>query len=497
MSNIAAEKVFLAGVARHPKKLFEFVEYLDEDDFAHSATKMTFEAIRSLVIDKEAEKVTKAKLVAEAKALGHHNYLSTTKNGEWIDEMLTEEVGENEVDAHFLEVKRQSLKDKYTESFKELSQYISATDDPLSIMIGNVENAIVSKVNVLDKGEHAILDLRSGFKEFIDSIADDPGHIGLDLGYPIWQEHIGHIRNSTITFIVGTTGSGKSQFGMRAFLTAAKKGLPVLYLDSELSREDQWIRMAAMIAKVPSEYVETGMWRMTDQELINHGVSDPHKRDEILVYGRRLRDPRLWESIDKMPIFYQSIGGLSVTDVLPHIRRWLLTHVKPDRETRVPQCLIVYDYIKLSMTNEISRGVLQEWQQHGLHVAALHDFVNKYNVPCIAFGQTNNELDSGIKCVAGGKRISENVDSVSYFKRKTDEETMIDGSGSHMANIFKSRYGRGLWGSHINFSVNLAYGEFIELDIGNVKKNDDKRGEESDSEAREPQHNVSSGQTKD
>jgi hypothetical protein len=480
MSNVAAEKVFLAGIARHPNKLFEFVEYLDEGDFKHSATKMTFEAMRSLVIDKEAEKLTKAKLVAEAKALGHHNFLSATKNGQWIDELFNEEIVEHEVDAHFLEVKRQSLKDQYKEAFIEMGDYLSTTDDPLSIMIGRVENEIVSKVNIIDKGEHAIEDMREGFWEFIDSIADSPGHLGLDLGYPLWQERIGQIRNGAVTFLVGTTGSGKSQLGMRAAVTAARKGLPVLYLDSELNKHDQWIRIAAMLTNTPSEYVETGFWRMSDKELFDNGVEDPHKRDEILRYGRRLKDPRFRETIDCLPIFYQSISGLSVPDVLPHIRRWLLTHVKPDRETRVPQCLIVYDYIKLAMTNEISRGVLAEWQQHGLHVAQLHDFVNKYNIPCIAFGQTNNEVDEGIRCVAGGKRISENVDSVSYFKRKTDQERADDGNGTHMMKVFKARYGKGLWGSYVNFEADLSHGSFTELDVGSVQSPEDKKKKEED-----------------
>lgn len=469
MANIAAEKVFLAGVVHYPSKLFEYVEYLDETDFQHAVTRMTFEAVRSLIIDKEAETVTKAKIVAEAKALGHHEYLSATKQGVWIDELFAEPITIHEVDSHFLEVKRQSLKDRYTESFVELRDYLSATDDPLSVMISRVENEIVSKVNILDKGEHAIQDMREGFKEFLDSLADDPGHIGLDLGYPIWQERVGHIRNGTVNFIVGTTGSGKSQFGMKAAVLAARKGLPVLYLDSELSKSDQWIRMAAMIAKVPSEYIETGFWRMNPDELREHGVTDLSVIDDIQACGRRLRDPRLWELIKKMPIFYQSVSGLSVPDVIPHMRRWLLTHVKPDRETRTPQCLLVYDYIKLAMTNEISRGILAEWQQHGLHVAHLHDFMNKYNVPCIAFGQTNNEVDEGIKCVAGGKRISENVDSVSYFKRKTDQERASDGTGTHMVKIFKSRYGRGLWGSYINFNADLRFGEFTEIDIATVR----------------------------
>ena len=194
-----------------------------------------------------------------------------------------------------------------------------------------------------------------------------------------------------------------------------------------------------------------------------------NKIDEIIAYGARLRDPRLWEAIEGMPLYYQSISGLSVSDVIPHMRRWVLTHVKPDRETRVPQCLIVYDYIKLSMTSEIKSGVLAEWQQHGLHVSAIHDFAKQYNVPIIAFGQTNNEVDDSLRCVAGGKRISENVTSVSYFKRKSDQERANDNSGTHMVKIFKARFGSALWGSYINYNADLSCGDFQELDIGQVR----------------------------
>lgn len=481
MANVSAEKVFLAGVIRHPDKFFDFVEYLDEDDFKHSATKMTFEAIRSLYVNKEAQKITKSKLVAEAKALGHSNYLSATKNGEWIDELLAEEVSEHEVDSHYIEVKRQSLKEDYKDVFSDMRDYVSTTTDPLSIMIGTVEDAVTSKVQNLDKGEHAIVDMREGFREFLEELAENPGQMGLDIGYPIWQERCGQIRNGTITFLVGTTGSGKSQFGMRAAVSAARKGLPVLYLDSELNQQDQWIRIAAMVAKVPSDIVESGFWKLSETELRSEGVSDNQDVANILACGRRLRDPRLWEIIDKMPIYYQSITGLDVSEVIPHMRRWLLTHVKPDRETRTSQCLMVYDYIKLVLTNEIRSGKLQEWQQHGLNVSHLHDFTKKYNIPMIAFGQTNNELDSlGIKCVAGGKRISENVGSVSYFKRKSDAELAQDGNGTHMMRLFKARYGKGLWEGYINFDADLSQGHFIELDIGSVQANNNNTNDDDD-----------------
>jgi len=250
-------------------------------------------------------------------------------------------------------------------------------------------------------------------------------------------------------------------------LAAHKLNIPVLVLDSELNKQDQMIRAVAQLAEVPYDIIETGYWKLDNDELRKEGITDQDELDRIALYRNRMRDDHFWQIVENLPIEYVSISGLSVQDVIPHVRRWLLTRVKPDRESKVPQCLVIYDYIKLANREELKGGVA-EWQNHGLNVAALHDLATKYNIPVITFGQTNQQIDSGIGCVAGGKRISENVTSITYIKRKTDEERSMDSNGSHLIRVFASRYGRGTHNGYINFNVDLSCGKFVELGIGSV-----------------------------
>jgi hypothetical protein len=473
MSNIAAEKVFLAGVIAKPMKLFDYLDYLDETDFQHAATKMTFEALRSLVLGKEATTITKAKLVAEAKALGHQNYLSATKDGQWLDELYKEKVEDQELTELFLEIKRQTLKENYKRTFEETSNYLTTTADPLSVMIGKVEDAIISQVNTLDRGENAPVLLTKDIWTFIDDLANDPGNLGMDLGFPVWQDRVGQLRNGSVTFVVATAKAGKSQFALRAALNTARKGLPVLLCDSELNKNDQQIRLVALMARVPFQFIETGFWKMSAEQLKSHGVTDEQQISHIMECGRRLRDPELRERVLALPITYQSISGMDVPAVVPHLRRWILKDVKPDRTTKNAQCLVVYDYIKLAMA--IDNRTTPEWQVHGLNVGLLHETMKRYNIPCLAFGQTNNEIDDGIKCVAGGKRISENVTSVSYLKRKTDDERAFDGNGSHYLRVFATRYGAGTPVGHINFDADLSCGDFKEIGISTVNFNEERQ----------------------
>jgi replicative DNA helicase len=491
MSNIAAEKILLAGLAAHPDKVFEYVEYLGEDDFTHAATSVTYQALRSLIITKESKTVTKAKLVAEAKSLGHENYLSITKNGQWLDEMLAERVSLPEVDNYFQAVKRQTILSSYAKSFSDMKDYVTTTQDPLLKVIGNVEESILGNVFLLDRGENQMVPLNKDIWAFIENLADNPGHVGIDVGYPSWQERVGQIRNGAITFVAATAKAGKSQFALRVALSAAyKHNLPVLLCDSELNHNDQRIRLAGMIAKVPYQYIETGFWKLSPDQLKSKGITDEKVILEIQEAGKRLKDPELRRRVDALPIHYQSISGMDMKEVIPHIRRWLLSTVKPDRKTMTPQCLIVYDYIKLARLDEVIKGAA-EWQQHGINVAMLHDLMKKYNVPCLAFGQTNNELDDGFKCIAGGKRISENVTSISYLKRKTDDELSFDSAGSHYIKIFGARYGAAVHGGHINFDADLSIGQFTEIGVSAINFNAERqrrleawrnRGQEDDDE---------------
>lgn len=476
MSNIAAEKILLAGLVSHPERLFDYLDYLSDDDFQHSATKLTFEALCSLMLSKETKTITKSKLVAEAKSLGHQNYLSVTRDGQWIDELFSEVIEEHELTEHFLAVKRESLKNKYKQSFEEASNYLTTTADPLSVMIGKVEDSVISQVRSLDRGENAPVLLTKDIFKFIDKLADDSGNLGIDLGYPIWQDRIGQFRNGSLTLVVATAKAGKSQFALRAVLNAARKGLPVWLGDSELNKNDQQIRLIALMARVPFQYIETGFWRMTPDQIRNHGVTDEQVISHIVECGRRLIDPEFRERVSKLPITYQSISGMDIPEVIPHLRRWILKDVKPDRETKNAQCLVVYDYIKLSTMSDLKQNKnIAEWQMHGINVAALHNLMKKYNIPGIAFGQTNNEIDDGIKCVAGGKRISENVTSVSYLKRKSEDERSFDGNGSHYMKTFVTRYGAGTPVGHINFNADLSCGDFQEISMSTVNFDEERQ----------------------
>jgi replicative DNA helicase len=463
MSNVAAESLLLSCFVNYQDAFFEVADYMDESDFEHLGHKMIFMSIRSLYLEKGSDGVSKVKIIAEAKSLGFENFKSSTKDYALLDQVLSNKVSNEDANTYFVEVKRLSIIHQYENEFSEQRNYLKDTTDNLTTIIGKVEQGIFEVPNILDQGHHGIISLGGEAEKVIMELSESPGQVGLDVGLPVWQNRIGQIRNGGITFVVASAKCGKSQLGLRIALNVARKQqLPVLYCDSELSKPEQVVRLVGMMAGVPYNVLETGYWKLSPDELSAEGIptSEIPKYTE---YKKRMMNREFWERISKLPIDYMSISGLPMEDALPRMRRWVMTRVKPNREAKFPECLIVYDYIKLASFDELRGGKLGEYQVHGFNVMSLHEFCKRYNVPVLAFGQTNRELDTDFNCVAGAKRIIDNITSATLLKVKSEEEIGFDPIGNHLLRVFCARFGPATPGGHININFDKSCGDIEEL----------------------------------
>ena len=463
MNNTAAEGTLLAGFIRHPDEFFQYTEFLDpEQDFTHLSLQMLYSVIRSLYVERELKAISRLNILSEAKELGYGNFTSVTNNLSTVDKLLDEQAGPAEIRDAFMKVKKATVVRDYTHEFSELTAYMRQTDDPVTAVVDKVESAIYKKSNTIDSDE-GIISLSEGAEATIMSMADNPGQLGLDFNMPLWQARIGQLRNGSVHLIAAHTGTGKSQQGVYAALCTARTGRPVIIADSELKEEDQQIRLVGMYAGVPYGVLETGYWKLTDAELQKEGF-DQEEIKHIAECRKRMQDPVLWDKVKALPIDYLNIVGKSMEEVIPLLRRWVLTKVKPDKDAKFPECLIVYDYVKLASVDELKGGRVAEWQVHGLNMATLHDFAQKYNVPVLTFGQTNREIDDSLDCIAGAKRITDNCDSVSLLKVKSDTEQPLSPNGNYLMRVLKSRFGKTTFGGHINYSIDASCWNLEELD---------------------------------
>lgn len=224
--------------------------------------------------------------------------------------------------------------------------------------------------------------------------------------------------------------------------------IPVLNIDTEMTRQEHQVRIIAALADIPVKMIETGK--------VGFNQFDRKKvRDAAAL-------------LETLPYHYDCVIGRQFEDVLASLRRWVTRTVGLDSEGKANQCVIIYDYLKMLDAGFAGAG-LQEWQALGYITTALKNFMGRYGVPCLCFAQSNRQGIDGedTDVVGGSDRIAQYATSLTQYKLKTEEERADAGrEGSkytHKLVPLVSRHGEGLSpGDYINVQAQYGKGKLIE-----------------------------------
>lgn len=207
-----------------------------------------------------------------------------------------------------------------------------------------------------------------------------------------------------------------------------KLGIPVLYLDTELTESYQKDRLLSIVSQCPIRKLETGKFKYDQKylEMIKGAVNE--------IKGYKL--------------FYESIAGMSHTEALALARRWLVKHVGFNEKGEANDCVIIYDYMKLTSASQLTK-VTPEYIMLGLMLTDMHNFAVKYSVPFLGFVQTNRDgidnTDTSI--IAGSDRILWLCSNMSVLRNKDETDIEMGSSwesGNKKLSILETRHGAGL-----------------------------------------------------
>lgn len=464
MGNVAAEFGLLAGLCRNPDVYFGIQQFLSEDDFTDKAHKQFYIVLQRLLLNSTGQLVvTQPGLMAEATALGLKNFFEVCRDGELIEACIEHEATSEDTTRAFLQVKRESTKGGYREMLKKLDKYLDETSDETSEIINKVDTSLIELSNRLQGVvDDEIIHLPTCARGIIMDLAEHPGELGVDIGFPIWQRSIGGLRNGSVTFVSANAKAGKSQIGARAAVELSNY-IPVLYCDSELNETAQSVRAFGMFSEVNYEILETGYWKADRDRILRDGY-DQTFATQCKLARQVLEDEDAWDEFGSRQIYYKKMTGMTAREMLPFLRRWVMQHVGLDKDSRQARCLIVWDYIKLARIDEVKAAGVGAHDVLGDTCMALHDFAEEFNLPILAFGQTNRSMNKDLNMIAGAKKIVELVDSISLWHEKDPDDLTRSPNGTHEMHILGSRYGKGV-STHINVEADLGIGKFKELGV--------------------------------
>jgi hypothetical protein len=224
--------------------------------------------------------------------------------------------------------------------------------------------------------------------------------------------------------------------------------VPVLNVDTEMTKEEHIHRVTARMAALEMRGVEQGKY-----------ANDATRRQRLEEEARRLAD---------IPYDFLACMSMPFEDVLAHMRRWVMRTVGLGKDGKARPCVIIYDWLKLSSAGDLSRN-LQEFQLLGFITSSLKNFMGRYGVACLCFAQLNRDgIDrEDTSVIRGSDRILDFCTSFTLFKEKTDDEKAEE-AGSAVRYTHKlipliARHGPAMkGGDYINVAADFEHGRLTE-----------------------------------
>ena len=432
LKNIASERAVLAGIVRHGIDCFVDVEILvDEETFTLDHNKILFKCLVDAISKNDSIGFTE--ILSSAKSLDLNEHIERPDVMKHVNGVINTPIHLENVRSHAEKIRRLQFARNVQSQLRDIYRGLDeiSGDESVTEILSIAENPIQEIcMSYMREDDTTPKPLGESLSDYIEHVQNNKSEtMGISTGFPVFDRAIGGgLRRKCVDLVAARPKVGKSCFADNVALHVAKNlGIPVLMLDTEMSKEDHWNRIVANVSDVEINEIATGRF-----------ADDAEKIDKV---------HKAVEEIKDIPYDYISIAGRPFEETLSIARRWLLKNVGYDENGRLNDCLVIYDYLKL-MTSESINNNLAEFQVLGFQITSLHNFCVEHDVACLSFVQLNRDgiTKETTDAVSGSDRLIWLCTSFSIFKNKTEEERVMDGviNGDKKLIPIVSRHGPGM-----------------------------------------------------
>jgi replicative DNA helicase len=457
LTDIGSERAVLAGILQHGIDGYIAVSNLiNSETFGHINNQVLYKCIEKIIANDQ--KIDIPSILSSAAQLNLSDSLNTPQELKYIKSLFDFPISKDNIFSFAVQIK----KFEFARKIKKLTSKIHKDVDDITgtesinEIIQILENPVIDFLREDDGGENPEK-IGKNIQDYVTFLENNKCDIiGIPTGFNKYDEAIGGgLRRKCVDLVSARPKVGKSVFADNVALNVSKRGVPVLMLDTEMSKEDHLNRLISNISGVPINEVATGKF-----------IDDEEKHAKVLDAIKQ---------IESIPYSYISVAGKPFEQILNLIRRWVMQEVKSDDTGKTNDCLIIYDYLKLMSSNSITNNI-QEYQALGFQITSLHNLCVKLDIPCLSFVQLNRDgiTKESTDAVSGSDRLIWLCTSFSIFKIKSPEELAEDGpnAGNRKLVPIVSRHGAGLDdGDYINMIMSGSHAKLRELKTRNEFKN--------------------------
>jgi len=431
----SAERAVLSGMFHYGEKAFlEISDIVEESTFTIDSNQFIFKCLKSIIENNPSQsEIDIASIYSVAQDLGLSHILSKKEEAQHLKAI-------KDFPVNLENIRKFSAKIKKLEIARSLHKELENTQEKLldvngsetiASILGIAEDSVFNFVSSLSKdNDNSPECISHGIEEYIEYLQENPiDQVGISTGFPVYDQAIGGgLRKGTVNVIAARPKTGKTLLADNMGLHIANKlKIPVLNMDTEMSKNDHIHRLIAMGTEIEINKIETG------------------KFSDSPIHSSKIKD--FVQELKQTPLYYKVIAGKPFDEQLAIMRRWIVKEVGLNDDGSAKECVIFYDYLKLMDSAGLSQD-MKEYQVLGFMMTALHNFAVKYKVPIVAFIQLNRDgiTKESTDTASGSDRIIWLCSNFTIFKRKSDEEIAEDGGSSGNRKLIPiiSRHGGGL-----------------------------------------------------
>lgn len=430
LQDLASERAVLAALCQYGLDCYLDIDFIDSDHFTNDMNQLIFSCIHKTI--SENNKVELASILSAANTIGVAEALNNKEEISFLRSLFNFPILQENCTTHAAKVAKLKLARDISKTIDACQANIKSItgDENVVDLISMVENPILDTTARIYQGaSNKTKILGEVSREYLDHVCENSSDfIGIPTGFARYDTAIGGgLRRKSVNLIGARAKVGKSLFADAVAINITKMDIPVLVLDTEMSEDDHLNRILASMSGVEINKIATG--RYSESELDKEKVNKAN------------------DEFEKLPYHYISIAGESFENTLAIIRKWIYQHVGFDENGKTNDCVIVYDYLKLMSSDGLSSS-MQEYQMLGFQITKMHNFMVKYDVPCLSFVQLNRDgiTRESTDVVSGSDRLIWLCTNFSILKIKSDEEKAEDTSahGDRKLVPVVARHGGGL-----------------------------------------------------
>lgn len=465
LQDLASERAVLAALCQYGLDCYLEIDFVDADHFTDDMNQLLFHCVHKSV--SENSKVELASILSAANSLGVHESLNNKQEISFIRSLFNFPIHKENAKTHAVKIAKLKLARDLKKTLKACEKDLDATngDEDVMDLISKVEAPILdATADIYQSSNKKTEIIGEDIDDYIEYLSENVSdNVGIPTGFPRYDAAIGGgLRRKCVDLVAARPKVGKSMFGDAVAMNVSRMGIPVLMLDTEMSKEDHLNRMLANLSGVDINKISTGKF-----------TENPLEKEKVEKAAQELKD---------IPYHYISIAGQSFENILALMRKWVYQHVGFDESGVTNDCLVVYDYLKLMGSEGISSS-MQEYQVLGFQITQLHNFMVKYDVPCLSFVQLNRDgiTKESTDVVSGSDRLIWLCTSFSIFKMKSEEEIAEDKieNGNRKLVPVVARHGCGLDdGDYISMNMFGSIGKLAEGRTRNELHNSARAREE-------------------